>query len=138
MPCCAIRSSTARTSVLSFFNIDSVVVHSYDDSTPMDSPGQRAIIEGNEEIGDTLEGLTSLASVLLDEVEALLPPAAVNVKNGIDFYHEVERFEIDLIQRALDRTGGHQARAAYLLKIKVTTLNSKIKRYHIAHGSVAV
>jgi hypothetical protein len=51
----------------------------------MDSPGQRAIIEGNEEIGDTLEGLTSLASVLLDEVEALLPPAAVNVKNGIDF-----------------------------------------------------
>jgi len=104
----------------------------------MDSPGQRAIIEGNEEIGDTLEGLTSLASVLLDEVEALLPPAAVNVKNGIDFYHEVERFEIDLIQRALDRTGGHQTRAAYLLKIKVTTLNSKIKRYHIAHGSVAV
>jgi DNA-binding NtrC family response regulator len=104
----------------------------------MDSPGQRAITEGNEVIGDTLEGLTSLASELLEEVEALLPPASFNVKNGIDFYQEVERFEIELIQRALDRTGGHQTRAAYLLKIKVTTLNSKIKRYNIAHGSVAI
>ena len=104
----------------------------------MDMPGQRAIKEGNDEIGVMLEGLTSLAWALRDEVEALLPPAAFNVKDGIDFYFEVEKFEIDLIQRALDRTGGHQTRAAYLLKIKVTTLNSKIKRYHIAHGSVAV
>jgi DNA-binding NtrC family response regulator len=109
----------------------------YDDSKTVDLPGQRAINEGNEEIGDTLEGLTSLASALLNEVEKLLPPAAFNVKDGIDFYHEVEKFEIDLIQRALDRTGGHQVRAASLLKIKITTLNTKIKRYHIAHGSVA-
>ena len=44
---------------------------------------------------------------------------------------EVRRFEIDLIRRALDQTGGHQSRAARLLGMNPTTLNSKIKTYNI-------
>ncbi|HEX8181075.1 MAG TPA: sigma-54 dependent transcriptional regulator [Pyrinomonadaceae bacterium] len=57
--------------------------------------------------------------------------AAIDVARGIDFYDEVRRFEIDLIRRALEQTGGHQSRAARLLGMNATTLNSKIKTYNI-------
>jgi DNA-binding NtrC family response regulator len=51
---------------------------------------------------------------------------------GINFYEQVRRFEIDLIRRALEQTGGHQSRAARLLGMNATTLNSKIKTYGIS------
>jgi DNA-binding NtrC family response regulator len=54
-----------------------------------------------------------------------------DIGRGINFYEEVRRFEIDLIRRALDQTGGHQSRAARLLGMNATTLNSKIKTYNI-------
>ena len=57
--------------------------------------------------------------------------SAIDVGRGINFYDEVRRFEIDLIRRALDQTGGHQSRAARLLGMNPTTLNSKIKTYNI-------
>ena len=57
--------------------------------------------------------------------------ATIDVAHGIDFYDEVRRFEIDLIRRALEQTGGHQSRAARLLGMNATTLNSKIKTYNI-------
>jgi DNA-binding NtrC family response regulator len=53
------------------------------------------------------------------------------LSRGLDFYDEVRRFEIDLIRRALEQTGGHQSRAARLLGMNATTLNSKIKTYNI-------
>jgi DNA-binding NtrC family response regulator len=53
------------------------------------------------------------------------------IGRGINFYEEVRRFEIDLIRRALEQTGGHQSRAARLLGMNATTLNSKIKTYNI-------
>jgi DNA-binding NtrC family response regulator len=55
----------------------------------------------------------------------------IDLSRGINFYDEVRRFEIDLIRRALDQTGGHQSRAARLLGLNATTLNSKIKTYNI-------
>ncbi|MBV9240917.1 MAG: sigma-54-dependent Fis family transcriptional regulator [Acidobacteria bacterium] len=55
----------------------------------------------------------------------------IDIARGISFYDEVKRFEIDLIRRALDQTGGHQSRAARLLGLNATTLNSKIKSYNI-------
>ena len=55
----------------------------------------------------------------------------IDIAQGITFYDEVKRFEIDLIRRALDQTGGHQSRAARLLGLNATTLNSKIKSYNI-------
>lgn len=55
----------------------------------------------------------------------------IDMGRGVNFYDEVKRFEIDLIRRALDQTGGHQSRAARLLGLNATTLNSKIKTYNI-------
>lgn len=57
--------------------------------------------------------------------------AVQNIGRGVNFYDEVRRFEIDLIRRALEQTGGHQSRAARLLGMNATTLNSKIKTYNI-------
>ena len=56
---------------------------------------------------------------------------AIDIGRGVNFYDEVRRFEIDLIRRALEQTGGHQSRAARLLGMNATTLNSKIKTYNI-------
>ncbi len=55
----------------------------------------------------------------------------IDLARGVNFYDEVKRFEIDIIRRALDQTGGHQSRAARLLGLNPTTLNSKIKSYNI-------
>ncbi|HEX8476118.1 MAG TPA: sigma-54 dependent transcriptional regulator [Pyrinomonadaceae bacterium] len=55
----------------------------------------------------------------------------IDVGHGINFYDEVRRFEIDIIRRALEQTSGHQSRAARLLGMNATTLNSKIKTYNI-------
>jgi len=45
---------------------------------------------------------------------------------------EVQRFEIELINSALSRCHGNQTQAAQILGVKLTTLNSKIKRFKIA------
>lgn len=81
--------------------------------------------------GNKTQTLKELALKLLLETQSLTEVATLDVRGGIDFYEEVKRFEIDLIQRALAFTGGNQVRAAKLLKMKVTTLNSKIKHYDI-------
>lgn len=57
--------------------------------------------------------------------------ADIDISRGVNFYEEVRRFEVDLIRRALDQTGGHQSRAARLLGLNATTLNSKIKTHNI-------
>ena len=76
--------------------------------------------------------LKNLTVKLLREVQALSEVQTVSITEGLDFYDEVSRFEIELIQRALLHTAGHQGRAARLLNLKVTTLNSKIKHYKIS------
>ncbi len=55
----------------------------------------------------------------------------LEVSDGIDFYEAVKQFEIKLIREALEKTGGNQSRAARLLKLNVTTLNSKIQAYNL-------
>ena len=50
-------------------------------------------------------------------------------RGAIDLQAEVRRFEMELIRSALVQTGGRQRQAARLLGTKVTTLNTKIKRY---------
>jgi DNA-binding NtrC family response regulator len=54
-----------------------------------------------------------------------------DLSHGIDAEEEIRLYEIDLIVRALRLTGGHQSRAAGLLQMNPTTLNSKIKKYRI-------
>jgi DNA-binding protein Fis len=81
---------------------------------------------------ETLEELSVALSKALDAVweadilNSIKPP---NIEKGIDFYDEVSRFEIALIRLALGYADGSQRRAASLLGLKPTTLNTKIKVY---------
>src|ERR1700682_3969334 len=87
--------------------------------------------------------LVDLASSLMREAQGLARDKtfadesaklqSIDVSKGIDFYGEVERFETALIKLALDQTAGNQARAAKLLGLRATTLNSKIKLYSIEY-----
>lgn len=78
-----------------------------------------------------IEALKKLTRQLLMEVQSLEEARTPYVKSTIRLSEEVQRFEVDLIRCALARTSGNQRRAASLLGIKATTLNSKIKRYNI-------
>ena len=68
-------------------------------------------------------------SSILSELEVALIP------DGGDFYTEVQRFEIGLIEEALKLSNGNRSRAARQLSLKVSTLNSKIKRYGLDPNS---
>lgn len=90
--------------------------------------------DGDEEcagLSDKIGILKDAALTLLDEVEALTGPRPINLRHGIKLDEEVQRFERDLIREALERTGGHQTRAARLLGINLTTLHYKIKRHRL-------
>ncbi|HEX8493815.1 MAG TPA: helix-turn-helix domain-containing protein [Pyrinomonadaceae bacterium] len=78
-----------------------------------------------------IEALKKLTRQLLKEVKSLEESRTPYSKSSIRLSEEVQRFEVDLIRCALTRTSGNQRRAARLLGIKATTLNSKIKRYNI-------
>ena len=86
---------------------------------------------------NSITALKELTLRLLREVQSIGEVRTVNLEGGLDFYNEVTRFEIDLIKRALLQTAGHQGRAARLLNLKVTTLNSKIKHYNICLSNFA-
>lgn len=69
---------------------------------------------------------------LLSELEAINRLEALQVDRGIDLKSQVRKFEIGLIESALSIAGGSQVKAAGLLNVKLTTLNSKIKLYRIS------
>ena len=88
-----------------------------------------------------LEKIKEMAGALLEEAESLDHDNALaetsatveglNLDSGVSFYDEVKRFEMRLIARALELTGGNQARAARVLGLGTTTLNYKIKCYEM-------
>ena len=92
--------------------------------------------EGSQ-ASDNIKNLRELTLRLLQEVQSIGEVHTVNLERGLDFYAEVSRFEVDLIKRALLHTAGHQGRAARLLNLKVTTLNSKIKHYNLSLSGFA-
>ncbi len=53
-------------------------------------------------------------------------------KDGIDYYQAKRLYEVNLIKQALRQTSGHQSKAAKLLKIRTSTLNSIIKKNNIS------
>lgn len=69
-----------------------------------------------------------------DKIKRLINPGQSEVIQGIDFYEEINCYEILLIKTALEITGGHQKRAAALLKLKPTTLNMKMKILNIGRA----
>jgi DNA-binding NtrC family response regulator len=90
------------------------------------------------ELEHRVKQLTLLAKALASEIETLQAELAwernrdqpvVLDNEGIDFYREVERYEIELIKSALSYCHGNQTQAARLLRMKSTTLNAKMKHY---------
>lgn len=92
---------------------------------------------GDAALKARIDNLKAVALTLLQEVQALTQVKAATIEQGVDFYEEVQRFEVQLIERALEQTDGHQGRAAHLLNLKLTTLNSIIKRYNISPHDAA-
>jgi DNA-binding NtrC family response regulator len=78
------------------------------------------------------ELLHDIALSLVEEIESLGTIRTVNLSRGISLPDELRAFEIHLIQSALERTGGHQTKAAQLLGINLTTLHNKLKRLNIS------
>jgi DNA-binding NtrC family response regulator len=91
-----------------------------------------ALLRSEIAMDNRLTTLREVALTLLREVESLRVSQPANTKRGVQLHSEVRRFEVDLIRSALGRTGGNQTRAAELLGVKITTLNTKIKRYKIS------
>src|SRR5713226_3613477 len=83
-------------------------------------------------LDNRVETLREAALTVLREVESLRNVRLGRGDGKVKLCDEVQRFEIDLIRSALDRTGGNQVRAARLLGVKPTTLNAKLKRYKIS------
>src|SRR5688572_25499532 len=75
--------------------------------------------------------LKILAMSLLREIASAEAHGEDEDNDTIDLQAEVQRFERELIRSALIQTGGRQRQAARLLRTKVTTLNTKIKKYGI-------
>ena len=75
--------------------------------------------------------LKVLALTLLNQIESLEEQVASGSTPELNLHREVHHFEAELIRNALVKTGGRQRRAARLLGVKVTTLNTKIKRHKI-------
>lgn len=94
-------------------------------SNCFDTNQKTAVVENR------LEVLTALSQSLLQEIEALRQGEIKISAEKIDFAEEVQRFEENLIRSALIKTGGRQRRAAKILNLKASTLNSKIKRFGI-------
>jgi DNA-binding NtrC family response regulator len=88
-----------------------------------------------EAFQERVESLCSQAAALTGEIQDLkwfdLRGEPLSFEDGIDFYKEVRRFEAMMIVQALKRAGGSQTKAAVLLRMNDTTLNSKIKRYRL-------
>ena len=78
-----------------------------------------------------LDDLRAMARSLLIALDSLGQPDAPEPDGKLNLDDELRRYEIGLIRAALDKAEGSQTRAARMLGVKVTTLNTKIKRYQI-------
>ena len=94
--------------------------------------GGAAIMRSEVAMDHRLNTLREVALTLLREVESFRVSQPANPTRHVKLHDEVQKFEVDLIRSALSRTAGNQTRAAQLLGVKITTLNTKIKRYKIS------
>jgi transcriptional regulator with GAF, ATPase, and Fis domain len=86
---------------------------------------------GENPLSRRIRLLRDVAASLSQAVDELEDFQTSPLTDQFDFYDEVRRFEISLIRKALKTTRGCQLAAARLLRLKPTTLNSKIKTYQI-------
>jgi len=95
---------------------------------------QTSILLREAVLDSRLEALRDVALNLLNEVESLQRAQPPHPDRKLSLHDEVRQFEIDLIRTTLDRTNGNQTRAARLLGVNLTTLNTKIKRLKISYA----
>ncbi len=88
-------------------------------------------VEPRAPIQHRVETINSLAQTLLTEIAVLTGKPAEESFGTVSFQEAVRRFEQKLIRHALNLARGNQRKAAMLLGLPATTLNSKIKRYRI-------
>ena len=70
-----------------------------------------------------------------DHEDTELSPAAPMLgDNGLDLKEHLAHLEVQIIQQALDNSGGVVAHAAELLKMRRTTLVEKLKKYGMSAG----
>ena len=79
----------------------------------------------------TLRDLIAALTIAVEASETVAARDVAFIGDGIDFFAEVDRFEIKMITQALRLARGSQIRAARLLGLNATTLNSKIKTLNI-------
>lgn len=85
-------------------------------------------------IAQKLEAINRIATIVLSEVETFASRNYLRGEN-INYYEELQRFEVELIMYAMYRAKGNQARAAQILNIKPTTLNAKVKRFNLSSSA---
>lgn len=94
--------------------------------------------ESPENIHKQLNLLRSLNLLLTREIEFIEKfenslGSSFFEREAIDFYKELERFEINMIRVALIKSKGNQKEASYLLGINPQTFHAKVKRYKIEY-----
>lgn len=92
---------------------------------------QLLVRRSNAEFVSKMEVLRSMIRALLHEATLRTQPVHIDPEKGIDFYENVARFEVQLIESALEAAGGRQNRAAKLLNMRTSTLCSKMKALNI-------
>jgi DNA-binding NtrC family response regulator len=75
--------------------------------------------------------IKALVETLHIEIDTLKPEPEELDGEPIDLCARVREYEAKMIRAALIKTGGNQRKAASLLNLKTTTLNTKIKHYGI-------
>lgn len=78
-------------------------------------------------LDEKIETLQAAAGTLLEEIKSLRYAADYEDEDAIDFYEKVGKYEMHLIKKALEKSGGNQAKAARMLNLKPSTLNMKMK-----------
>lgn len=80
--------------------------------------------------GDTVAVLAPRTA----ESSATTAPATTLGNEGLDLKEHLAQLEVQIIQQALDASGGVVAHAAELLKMRRTTLVEKLKKYGMSAG----
>lgn len=75
--------------------------------------------------------LKKLSRLVFYDIQRLESIFCLEVYNSINFFAEVRKFEVNLIETALLWAGGNQRRSAKLLGISSANLNNKIKSFGI-------
>jgi DNA-binding NtrC family response regulator len=107
-------------------NTGAVVVEgAHQSAVPVGAPGEA------KSSRPLCQSMKMVLLALLDRIEALESEVHSRNSDSLDLRNEVNEFEGALIRAALASTQGRQRRAARVLGMKVSTLNAKMRRYHV-------